>query len=299
MAVGIIGSGNVGANTAFFIAEKNIAPVRMHDAKEGLSIGKALDMMEAAPVRDYQFPVSGTDNLSDLLDSQVIIIAAGQIREPGMKREDLYETNREVVLPVAEQLRGYRGVVVVATEPVDMLVKVVQKTSGLPWQRVVGLGGVLDSQRLRYVIARELRVAPAGVSATVVGQHSDAMIPLTAYTTVSGVPVTALIDKKRLGELHDEVRDAGDTLVDLYKRANSYYGPAAAATDVAEAVVRDTHRVLPVSFVLQGQYGVTDAALSLPAVIGREGIVRVLEPRLTDEEKARFVESADVLAAVE
>ena len=299
MAVGIIGSGNLGANIAFFVAEKNIAPVRMHDAKEGLSIGKALDMMEAAPVRNYQFPVSGTDSMEDLLDSEVLVIAAGAIREPGMKRADLYGSNRTVVAEIAAGLAGFGGVVVVASEPVDMLVKVAIEASGLPWQRVLGLGGVLDSQRLRFLIARELGVAPAGVTATVIGPHSDEMIPLPRYTTVSGVPVTALTDDARLAELCREMREAGDTIVDLFKRASSYYGPAAAATDVVEAVIRDTHRILSVSMLLSGQYGISDVSLSLPAVIGREGIVRVLEPRLTADELARLQASARVLAAAE
>ncbi len=299
MSVGIIGSGNLGANIAFFVAEKNIAPVRMYDVKEGLSIGKALDMMEAAPVRDYQFPVSGTDDMAELLESDVLILAAGATREPGMKRADLYEGNREIVAEIAAKLKGFTGVFVVATEPVDMLVKVAAQTSGLPWQRVLGLGALLDSQRLRYVISRDLQVGPANVTATVIGRHSDEMIPLPRYTTVSGVPVTALIDEKRLAELHAETRQAGDTIVDLFKRASSYYGPAAAATDLAEAVIRDTRRILPISFVLSGQYGIRDAALSLPAVIGRGGICQVLEPKLSEAEFSRLKASADVLAAAE
>jgi malate dehydrogenase len=180
-----------------------------------------------------------------------------------------------------------------------MLVKVVAQVSGLPWQRVLGLGGVLDSQRLRYLISRELGVGPANVVATVIGPHSDQMIPLPRYTTVSGVPVTALINEKRLAELHEEARQAGDTIVDLFKRANSYYGPAAAATDVAEAVVRGTHRILPVSLVLSGQCGISDVAMSLPAVIGRGGIERVLEPTLSEGELSQLKASADTLAAVE
>jgi malate dehydrogenase len=297
--IGIVGSGNVGANTAFFAAEKNIAPVRMYDIKEGLSTGKALDMMEAAPIREYQYQIDGTDDLADLMDSDVIIIAAGAIREPGMSRADLYPKNRGDIEAVASKLAGFGGVVVVATEPVDPMVRLVVQTSGLPWQRVLGLGGTLDSMRLRYLVASELKVAMSSVAATVIGTHSDEMMPLQRYTTVSGVPLSALLPQSRIDELFEETRQAGDTILNYFKRATSFYGPAAAASDVAEAVIRDSHRVLPVSFVLSGQYGVSDVAMSLPAVIGAGGVTRVLEPRLSEEEQTRFTTSAAAVAAIQ
>ncbi|MEE8440988.1 MAG: malate dehydrogenase [Spirochaetia bacterium] len=295
--IGIVGSGNVGANTAFFAAEKNIAPIRMYDIKEGLSTGKALDMMEAAPIREYQFQIDGTDDLNDVTGAEVIIIAAGVVREPGMKRSDLYPTNRAGIEKIASQLTGFAGVVVVVTEPVDHLVRLVVETSGVPWQRVLGLGGALDSMRLRYLIAGELKVATGAVAATVVGSHSDEMIPLARYTTVSGVPITALLTQDRIDHLFEETRRAGDTILDHFKRATSYYGPAAAASDVAEAVIRDSHRILSVSFMLTGQYGISDVSMSLPAVIGREGVIRVLEPRLSEQELSQFTASSAAVAA--
>lgn len=294
--IGIIGSGNVGANTAFFVAERNVAHVLMYDVKDGLSTGKALDMMEAAPLRGYQYQLTGTNTIADLLSSDVIIIAAGEVREPGMKREDLFEKNRPTVGEIAGSLVAYDGIVIVATEPVDLLTHVVVST-GLPWQRVLGIGGVLDSARLRVLVARELKVAQEDVKATVVGRHAEDMIALPAYCSVGGVPVTKLMTAERFSELVRETVDAGDRIVGLAKRSSSYYGPAAAATDVAEAVIRGTNRILPVSVQLQGQYGISGVAMSLPALIGSAGVERVLEPVLTDGEKVRFEQSAKALEA--
>ena len=294
--IGIIGSGNVGANTAFFAAEKNFAHIRMYDVKEGLSTGKALDMMEAAPLRGYQYRLSGTDDLADVLDSDVVVVAAGETREPGMKREDLYEKNKPIIEEIAGKLKGYDGVVIVATEPVDVFtVQMVRE--GLPWQRVMGIGGVLDSARLQVLIARELYVAQEDVKATVIGRHSEEMIALPAYCSVAGVPATKLMSETRFSELVRATVEAGDHIVGLAKRTNSFYGPAAAAADLAEAVVRGTNRVLPVSLAVSGQYGISDVAMSLPALVGGGGIERVLEPKLTDGERVRLERSAQSLKA--
>ena len=294
--IGIIGSGNVGANTAFFAAEKNFAHIRMYDVKEGLSTGKALDMMEAAPLRGYQYRLSGTDDLADVLDSDVVVVAAGETREPGMKREDLYEKNKPIIEEIAGKLKGYDGVVIVATEPVDVFtVQIVRE--GLPWQRVMGIGGVLDSARLQVLIARELYVAQEDVKATVIGRHSEEMIALPAYCSVAGVPATKLMSETRFSELVRATVDAGDHIVGLAKRTNSFYGPAAAAADLAEAVVRGTNRILPVSLAVSGQYGISDVAMSLPALVGGGGIERVLEPKLTVGERVRLERSAQSLKA--
>ncbi len=294
--IGIIGGGNVGANTAFFLAERNLAHVCMYDVKDGLSTGKALDLMEAAPLRGYQYRVEGTDDIRQALDSQVLVIAAGEIRSPGEQREDLYERNATILDEVGDRLAGYSGVIIVATEPVDpMTLRLVKH--GFDPRRVIGIGGVLDSARLRALIARELGAAQEDVKATVIGRHSHDMIALPAYCSVAGVPVATLISGARFAELVEETRHAGDRIVELAQRTNSYYGPAAATTDVAEAVVHDTRRILSVSTVLTGQYGITDVAMSLPALIGAGGVERVLEPRLTDDELAQFAKSAASLKA--
>ena len=284
-AIGIIGGGNLGANTAFFAAEKAVGDVRLYDVQEGVPIGKALDMMEAAPVRRYQHKVTGTNDLSDVIGTEVAIVAAGEKRSPGMKRSDLAGTNSAVVGPIAEALAGYAGVVIVATEPVDAMTALVVERSGISWSRVLGVGGVLDSLRLQQAIAAELGVAPEDVAATVIGPHSDEMLILSRYTSVGGVPVEMLISRKRLEEIFDEVRGAGDTILQLAGRTSAYYGPAAAATDLADAVIRDSKRIFSVSLMLSGQFGISGRALSLPVVVTVAGIARVLEPQLTPAEE--------------
>ncbi len=293
--IGIVGSGNVGANTAFFLAERGVADTCLYDVKEGLAMGKALDMMEAAPIRGYVSRISGTDSFDDIKGCAILIITAGTVRTPGMKREDLFATNRGIIADIAGRLRGSPARVIMVTEPVDALTTFFVRESGLPWQRVMGLGGCLDSTRLRYLLATALGVSTENVDATVIGRHSDAMIPLGRYSTVSGVPVTHLLPADRLEVLYRVTREAGNLIVDMAQRASAYYGPSAVAADLAEAIHRDSHRIIPVSLVFHGQYGIEGAAMSLPAVIGRAGIERVLEPRLTDAEVAALRESAAVV----
>ena len=296
--IGIIGSGNAGANTAFFLAEKAVADVELYDIQEGVPEGKALDMMEAAPIRAYQTRVSGTNSLSDILDSRIIIIAAGTARKPGMRREDLFEENRSVIDGVAEGLSGYRGIVVIVTEPVDILTTYFIRKSPLPPAKVMGLGGSLDSARLRYLIARELTISYESVSAMVIGRHSHDMLPLPAYCRVGGLPVTTLIPESRLKALFDETRKSGDLIVDLAQRSSAYYGPAAVASDLAEAVIRNTRRIISVCQMFKGQYGIKDVAMSLPSVIGENGIEKTLTPILDDDQKRVLTRSAEAIRSI-
>lgn len=296
--IGIIGSGNVGANTAFFIAERNVAHVVLYDIQEGLSTGKALDMMEAAPVRGYDVRIQGTDRLEHVLANDVIIITAGSVRKPGMKREDLYGENAELIRGLARGMAGSAAKVIMVSEPVDMLTALFVEESGMDRRQVMGLGGVLDSTRLRYLISQELGVTTENVQATVIGRHSDAMIPLARYCTVSGVPVSQLIPTDRLEALFEETRNAGNLIVDMAQRASSYYGPSAAATDLAQAVNMNTGRIMSVSMMLAGEYEIEGVAMSLPAVIGRNGIEQVMLPQLTEEEQQKLRSSAEDLKSI-
>ena len=296
--IGIVGSGNVGANTAFFLAERAVADVMLFDVQEGLSAGKTLDMMEAAPIRGYQTKLTGTDRLEDVLDTDILIITAGSVRKPGMQREDLYSANRPILLTLASSLSDYPGIVIIVTEPVDLLTTAFAKESGLPPDRILGLGGFLDSTRLRYLISRELKISTENVSAMVIGRHSDQMIPLADYCHVSGVPVAALLDEARLQAIFEETRNSGRLIVDMAERASAYYGPSAVASDLAESIVRDTRRIISVSQMWTGQYGIEGVAMSLPAVIGSKGIVKVMEPILTDEQKTILRESADTITSI-
>jgi malate dehydrogenase len=296
--IGIIGSGNVGANTAFFIAERNVAHVVLYDIQEGLSTGKALDMMEAAPVRGYDVRIQGTDRLEHVLANDIVIITAGSVRKPGMKREDLYGENAELITELAKSMAGSAAKVIIVSEPVDLLTALFVKESGMDRRQVMGLGGVLDSTRLRYLISQELGVTTENVQATVIGRHSDAMIPLRRYCTVSGVPIGQLIASDRIEELFEETRNAGNLIVDMAQRASSYYGPSAAATDLAQAVNMNTGRIMSVSMMLTGEYGIDGVAMSLPAVLGRNGIEQVMLPQLSDEEKQKLTRSAEDLKSM-
>jgi malate dehydrogenase len=295
--VGVIGSGNAGANAAFFIAEKGISDVILYDLKEGLSTGKALDLMEAAPVRTYRTSIRGTDRLEEVLGSEVLVIAAGTVRKPDMKREDLFEENVKGVTELADALRERKNdhAVIVVTEPVDLMTTILTKRSGLPREHVMGVGGILDSTRLRYALARDLDVSVDDVSALVIGRHSDQMVGLPNYATVSGVPVLNLMKKDHFEGLMAEVRGAGDFIVGLARRSSAYYAPSAAVAELADALVRDTRRLMSVSILLEGEYEVEGVAMSVPAVIGKGGVERVILPKLRDAELETIRASAQCI----
>ncbi len=298
--VSIVGSGNVGANAAFFIAEKGVTDVLLIDIKEGLSRGKALDIMEAAPIRRYRNSLAGSDSLADIQGSQMVVIAAGAIRSPGMRREDLYSVNAPLIGSLAPEVarRAPDSVVVMATEPVDSLTALFTLRSGMPRARVLGLGGILDSMRMRALVARELDVSMEIVSALVIGRHSDDMICLPRYCSVSGVPLPLLLSNDRIEAIVAQTRSAGDLVVELAKRSSAYYAPSAAIAELADAVHMNLSRIFPVSLVLEGEYGIRDASLSVPAVIGEKGVTRILTPELTREEKETLAQSAHLIATV-
>ncbi|MFW6387681.1 MAG: lactate/malate family dehydrogenase [bacterium] len=291
VTTGIIGAGNLGANTAFFLAERNVGPVLVHDIQEGLSTGKTLDIMEMAPLGRYRYPVHGTDSEEKVLESDVLLLAAGSGMTPEKTRETLYEENRELVAGLASRLSGHEGIVVLATEPVDELVTLFVRESGMDSRRVLGLGACLDAARLQYAVSRELGCFAEDVDALVVGRHDLSMIMPADYVRVSGIPVEHLIENNRLQAVFREVREAEDTILGLNNRSAAFYAPASVAADLVEAIVADTGRVLSVSSVLDNRLGVNGAALSLPAMVGAGGIRQIVEPKLTDDQKRAFAES--------
>lgn len=296
--IAIIGSGNVGANAAFFVAEHNLGHVLMYDTQDGLARGKALDMMEAAPLRGYQYGISAVDRIEEVMDSEVAIVAVGAVRAPGATRDSLYPTNVPVIRELAGSFKGYGGVVVLATEPVDAMVMEFVRHSGLPRERVLGLGGALDAQRMTYLVAQELGICTDGVTSTVIGRHNAQMIPLLDYSRINGVALPVMVESNRLSAIVDAVRSAGDQIVNWAKVASSYYGPAAAACDVAQAIVGNTNRVLSLSFVWNGAYGIDGVAMSLPVMVGKGGVQRVLEPKLAKDQVAQLQASAAELRAL-
>lgn len=293
--IGIIGSGNVGANTAFFLAEKGVDHVLLYDVQDGMAKGKALDMMEAAPIRGYRTTIKGTDQPGDILSCDIIIITAGAVRKPGMKRDALFLENKKIIEEYAEKITNPAAKVLIVSEPVDLLTTLFASKSALPSNQIMGLGGVLDATRLRYLIAKELSVSMENVAAQVVGRHTADMILLKDYCCVSGISLDNFMDQSKIDELFEQTKQAGALIVDLAGRASAYYGPSAVAVELAEAICRDTGRVLSVSHMLTGQFGISNVALSLPSVITKTGISKVIEPQLSQKEIDGLKSSAQII----
>ena len=282
--IGIIGSGNVGANTAFFLAEKGVDHVTLFDVQDGLAQGKALDMMEAAPIRGYRTTIRGTSDPNGFLGAEIVIITAGSARQPGMKRDELFRNNRDIIESYATKITNPDTKVIIVSEPVDVMTTLFAEKSSLPASQIMGLGGLLDATRLRYLIADELKVSMENVAAQVAGRHTDDMVLLKDYCCVSGMSIDNFLSEEKVGEILEKTRNAGHLIVEMAGRASAYYGPSAVAAELAEAIIRDTGRVLSVSQVLSGQFGLEGVALSLPSIIGSSGIRQVIEPKLTPEE---------------
>lgn len=293
--IGIVGSGNVGANTAFFLAEKGVDHVLLYDIQDGVAQGKALDMMEAAPIRGYRTTITGSSNPDDILNCDIVIITAGAVRTPGMKRDPLFQANKKIIQDYAGKISNPDAKIIIVTEPVDLMATLFTEISNLPSNQIMGLGCVLDATRLRYLIANELSVAMENVAAQIIGRHTDDMIMLEDYCCVSGISLDNFMSKKTIEQLFEQARNAGHLIVDLAGRASAYYGPSAVAVELAEAICRDTGRLMSVSSVLSGQYGIDGVALSLPCFIGKNGITKVVEPKLTEAQIDTLTQSAQLI----
>lgn len=293
--IGIIGSGNVGTNVAFFVAERSIADVALLDIKEGLAKGKSLDMLEAAPIRNYRIKMHPAETVQELHDADILVIALGAVRRPGMTREDLRDENLPVIRELAVQLRHAPGIVIFATEPVDILIPEFVKISCLSPLRVLGLGGVLHSTRLRYLIGQELGISPEDVVTQVIGRNSNSMIPLFSHTSISGIPADILLTKDQQTTITQTLKSSGDQIVELAQRSSSYYTPSAVAADLCEDILKNTGAIRSVSHLIQGAYGVSDVAMSLPVRLGKNGIEQVYVPKLSAEEEKAFIAGAKEL----
>ena len=285
--VSIIGSGDVGTNAALFIAEKRIADVQLVDKKDGTPQGKSLDLMEAAPIRGYSNFISGGSDLSTIAGSQVIVIAAGKVRTPWMDRADVLSENAEIVSTLIEPIVTYApdAVIVVVTEPVDAITYMVQKKTGFPRFRVIGMAGVLDSERLRYFIAERLGVSILDTAAMVIGGHHKFMIPIPQYCRVAGIPITELLDEGQIERLTERVRKANEEVLTLLKTSSSCIAAAAAVSEIVEIIVRDKRRIVSAPVVLDGEYGLKDKCLGVPVIMGANGVERIIELKLRPEQR--------------
>ena len=288
--VGIIGSGNVGTNTAFFLAENRVGAVTLVDIKEGVPKGKALDLMEAGPLRGYDTVIEGSSSMDSIAGCDAVVIAAGRVRKFGERRIDLYLENAETVKAICHQIKRLTpdAVVINLVEPVDSLTLLAQVTLGFERHRVLGVGGLLSSTRLRYLVSDALAISPREVTAMIVGPHRSSMVVLKDTVRVSGIPAATLLGEERLDALIEEVRSAGDTILQMAQWSTAFYAPSAAACGLIEAVVRDTHAVLPVSMRLDGEYGLKDLSVGVAAQIGLRGVEKILTVKMNDRERQDF-----------
>jgi len=297
--VAVFGAGHVGATVAQRLVEKELADVVLLDVVEGLPQGKALDMAEAAPVEGYDARIVGSNNPTDAAGADLVIITAGVARKPGMSRDDLLATNARIVGGIADAVRQHApdAIVIVVTNPLDVMTWLTFERTGFPPERVMGMAGVLDSARFRTFIAMELGVSAKDVEAMVLGGHGDSMVPLPRYATVGGVPLSALLPPDRIEALIERTRGGGAEIVGLLKSGSAYYAPSAAAVAMAASVLRDQRRVMPACVRLDGQYGLDGVFAGVPAVLGEGGVEMIVELELAPDELSALRASADAVRA--
>ena len=285
--IAVIGAGNVGATCAFVLAQMKVADIVLLDIFEGFAKGKALDMSENATVLNYDGRITGTSDYADIAGSDVVVVTSGFPRKPGMTREDLIGKNAEIVAQVGAGIREHAPdcVVIVVTNPLDLMTYHMQKVTGFPYSRVLGQAGVLDSARMAHFIALELNCAEEDVSPMVLGGHGDTMVPLPRYTTVGGIPITELIAPDRIAAIAERTAKGGGEIVQLLGNGSAFYAPGSAAAVMAEAVLNDRRRVIPASCHLTGQYGMDDVYIGVPCIVGANGVERILEVDLLDGER--------------
>lgn len=295
--IAVIGSGFTGATTAFLLAQKELGDIVLVDIPqlENQTKGKALDMEESSPVLGFDARITGTSNYADIKDSDLVIITAGIARKPGMSRDDLVNTNAQIMRSVAEQVKEHapNSIVIVLTNPVDAMTYTFFKTSGFPKERVIGQSGVLDTARFRTFVAQELNVSVEDVSGFVLGGHGDEMVPLVRYSYAGGIPLEKLIPQDRLDAIVERTRKGGGEIVALLGNGSAYYAPAASLVQMAEAIIKDKKRILPSIAYLEGEYGYNDLYLGVPTLLGGAGIEKIFELELTAEEKAALDKSVE------
>ena len=292
--VTVIGAGHVGATAARGIAHKELADVVLLDILEGIPQGKGLDMFEACPIEGSDSRILGTNDYADTANADLAVITAGLARKPGMSRDDLLFKNFDILKSVTEQVVRYSPhcVIVVVTNPLDAMCQVVYRISKFPRERVIGMAGVLDSARMRTFIAQELDVSVENTHAFVLGGHGDTMVPLPRYSTVTGVPITELLDKATIDRIVTRTANGGAEIVKLLGTGSAFYAPASAIVEMVEVILKDKKKILPCSVFLQGEYGIRDLFLGVPVKLGARGVEQIVQISLTAEEQTALNRSA-------
>lgn len=300
MKITVVGGGNVGATAAQRIVDKELAnEVVLVDIVDGMPQGKALDMFESTPVEGVDTRVIGANNYDATAGSDIVVITAGIARKPGMTREQLQDTNAGIVKGVTEAVvaKSPQSILIIVSNPLDVMTYVAYKVSGFERHRVIGMAGILDTARYRSFISMELGVSVKDIQALVLGGHGDSMVPLVSYTTIAGVPISHFASKETIDRLVKRTRDGGIEIVNFLKTGSAYYAPSAAAVEMVEAIVKDQKRILPCAAYLQGEFGLRDTYVGVPIKIGRKGMEQIVEVPLSPEEKAGLTKSADEVKA--
>ena len=292
--ISVIGAGNVGATAAHWIASKELGDVILLDIVEGMPQGKSLDLLESSPIGRFDVNISGTNNYEDTKNSDIVVITSGIARKPGMSRDDLIATNAKIIKDVTQNIAKYspNAIIIIVTNPLDAMVYVAYKASGFPKHRVLGMAGILDSTRFRSFIAKELDVSVEDVDAMVLGGHGDTMVPLPRYSTVNGIPITELLPKEKINFLVERTIKGGEEIVNLLK-TTAYYAPSAAVAEMVESILKDKKRILPCAAYCDSEYNVHGYFVGVPVKLGRNGVEKVIELKLTLEEMSQFKKSVE------
>ena len=297
--IACIGAGNVGASAAQYCLELELGDVVLTDIVEGLPQGKALDLSEAGPIRGYSNMCTGTNDYADIAGADLCIVTAGLPRKPGMTRLDLLGKNGQIISSICSEIKKHApdSVVILVTNPLDTMVYLAYKQLGFPPERVIGMAGCLDSARMRSFVAMELNVSMKNVDTMVLGSHGDDMVPLPHYTTVSGIPITKLLPQDRIDAIVERTRKGGGEIVALLKTGSAFYAPAASAVRMAQSILRDEKQLLPCAAMLNGQFGLDDIYMGVPCILGKDGVEKVIELEISDDEKTSLHKSAEEVRA--
>lgn len=299
--VTVVGAGMVGGVVAQELAKRDYADIVVVDIVEGMPQGKSLDLMQAGPVVGYDSTVTGANGYEETAGSDVVVITSGIARKPGMSRDDLIKTNAGIVQSVSAEIARVapNSIIIVVSNPLDVMCYVAMKASGFPRERVLGMAGVLDTARYRMFLAEAANVSVEDIQAMVLGGHGDTMVPLISYTTVSGIPITQLLDADTLGKIVDRTRNGGAEIVKHLKTGSAYYAPSAAAVQMVEAIVLDKKRILPSAVWLQGEFGLTDVYCGVPCKLGRGGLEQIIDVTLTEQERKDLHASAEQVRSLQ
>lgn len=293
----IVGAGMVGGTLAQRLVERNFAEIALIDIVGDLARGKALDIAQAAPICGYDININGGDSWELAKGSNIVVITAGVPRKPGMTREQLLETNFNIVKDVSEKIKEYcpESIVIVVSNPLDAMTYTAYKVLGFPKNRVMGMAGVLDSARFRFFLAEELGISPADIFAFVLGSHGDTMVPILSYTTVNGIPVENILPKEKLEKIVERTRRAGSEIVELLKTGSAFYAPSASVLDMVDSIVLDRKRILPVCVMCEGEYGINGVFVGVPVLLGKNGAEKIYEFRLRESELDSLRKSAEIV----